>query len=470
MKTRFLFAMLPVFCAIQVFAQGSGANCNTLQSINNLNGPIYHRHNTALSEHLMRTSAATGSRVTGETDLSNNGATFVYSDSIILHYSGTRGGDLNHLGLQLKYDNATEYTYNTTSSAWQNYMYEFQTFDASNNILSTVEQTWNASASAWVNAYENLYTYVGNNAQTAVYQSWDTVGSAWVNMDKDIYTYDGSGNVLTDVYQYWNSSTSVWVNSSQSTYTYNSNNKVTSIISQSWDTTAHVWNNESKVVYTYDISNTYVMTESDQGWNSGTSTWDAVDQHVYTYDGSNDLVTDLYQEWATSVWLNYSLNSYGNFVAQMPQTQIYQAWNTTSLAFDNQSKYTNTYNGYNQLTEQVSQTWNIGGFWQSTTGDRDSRFYYEDYATGVKTVGVGGNANIYPVPAKDDINIDINWNEPQPFSVRIFNLFGAEVNRLDVPACAQYQASIKLDLVPGSYFMKIEGLNGSINKQFVVMR
>ena len=458
-------------CVAPATAQsGASATCPTLQSIGNINGPLYRQHMSPAARHLARTTAATGSRITGETDFNNNGATFVYSDSIILHYSGNRGGDLNHLGLQLKFDNATIYEYNATTMAWVNGTYEIQTFDAANNILSTVEQVWDSATAAWVNDYQNVYTYTGNKVQTAVYQSWDAGSSAWLNNNKDLYTYDGAGNMLTDVYFTWNSTTSAWVNNYQETYTYNSSNKETSVISQSWDTTALTWNNESKQVYTYDGTNTYLVAQVSQGWNSGASTWDNIDQYLYTYDGSNNLITQTYQEWTGAAWVNYSLYTYSNFIGGMAQTQVDQTWNSTTLVFDNETKYTNTYNSDNQLIDQVSQTWNIGGFWQSTTSDRESKFYYEPYTTLVKNVASANDVLLYPVPANGSINISAKWDAPQAFSVLIYDMVGNVVRQWDVPVCAVYNTNVALDLPSGAYFMKFTGSNGSVTKQFAVIQ
>ena len=444
--------------------------CCTLQTVKNLNGAVYHNPNAIIDRYL-RTTAATGSRITGETDLDNHGASFYYYDSIILTYTGTRGGDLNHLGTQLKFDNAYVYYYNTTTSAWENGNFETQTFDASDEVQTTVVEAWDAATGAWVNSGQNLYTWAGGNLQSYVNQTWDTVGSAWVDANKYLFTYDGAGNMLTETDQVWNTSTSAWVNQYQYTYTFNVNNKVTSEIDQNWDVPSSSWINQNKLMYTYDGTNTYVMSRVSQSWNTGTSAWDNYSNDIYTYDGLNDRLTDLYQNWMGSAWVNSDLATYSSFVAQLPQTEIDQVWNTTTLSFDNSTKYTYTYNSFNQETSSMSQAWNIGGFWQPTTTDRESRFYYQSYATGVNILAANTEGVIlYPVPATDNLIISLRWSEIQPFTATVYNITGAVVSQWQVPACDNYNTSIPLDLQAGCYFIKFDGAYSNMVRQFVVVK
>ena len=465
MKTMklLLFAILPLY-PLSVGAQNNHISLG-LNGLNNISG---HNEHTALSP-LARNTAATGSRVIQAAGLQNNGAMFVYSDSLILNYSGTRGGDLTH---QLKFDNATEFIYNGTTSTWSNDIYELQTFDANDNPLTTVEQVWHIPTGTYVNAAQDVRTYVGTELQMYVYQTWDTVLSTWDNQFKYQYTYDASANVTDEVTFTWNTSTSTWVNSEQYLYTYNANNKVLTEIDQYWDTTSASWINQFKYTHTYDATNTYVVNELFEQWNAGTSTWDINTQYVYTYDATNDLLTFLIQNWSGSAWTNYSLATYSSFVAQNPQTEIDLTWNTSTSAFVNTTMFTNTYNSFNQLTENISQTWNIGGFWQYTTSDNDNRYRYQTYATGVKALANNsGTVNIYPVPAQDNLHVDLSWNAPQPFTITIYDMLGAALYQYHVPSCSSYQADIALTwLAEGNYFIKITGTNNSFSRQFIIVR
>ena len=371
----------------------------------------------------------------------------------------------------MKFDNAYIYYYNTTTSTWQVSTYEYQTFDAADEVQTTVGQNWNASTSTWQNADENVYIWSGGNLQSYIYQVWDSAGSMWTNNAKTVYTYDGAGNILSETDQNWDGSTSAWVNSYSYIYTYNANNKITTQIDQSWDTVSHSWTNQDKQTYTYDVTNTYVLSQLSQLWNSGSSTWDNYTQHVYTYDGMNDQLTALAQTWSGSAWINNSLATYSSFVAQLPQTEIDQTWNTSTLVFDNNQKFTYTYNSFNQETSSASTSWNIGGFWQPTTSDRESRFYYETYTTGVKAVAANDDdVMLYPVPASDVLNISVKWSEIQPFSVTIYNMLGSVVNQWQVNACSGYEASVPIDLQPGCYFIRFDGASSSNVKQFVVVK
>ncbi len=111
-----------------LFAADAAAQCSVfchnadLSNISDMRGLSLNDVHRNMSMH-MRTSAATASRIIAQADLSNNGASFVYTDSIKLSYVGTHGGDLNHLGLQLKFDSGYVYAYNSGTSSWDLNLY-----------------------------------------------------------------------------------------------------------------------------------------------------------------------------------------------------------------------------------------------------------------------------------------------------------------------------------------------------------
>src|ERR1700733_3485514 len=82
--------------------------------------------------------AQTSSRLIAQAHWSSNGATYIPNDSTAYSYSSGRGGDLNH---QLKYDYAENWQY-LGDTAYANNYYYLQTFDANNNLLSTITQFW----------------------------------------------------------------------------------------------------------------------------------------------------------------------------------------------------------------------------------------------------------------------------------------------------------------------------------------
>ena len=150
-------------------------------------------------------------------------------------------------------------------------------YDANNNEIGYVAQTWNGSA--WVNDYQYMQTYDANNNDIlSVEQGWN--GSTWVNSSQSIYTYNANNIAISEIDQGWNGS--AWVNNYQYTYTYDANNNLTNSLTQIWNSSA--WGNSYLTVYTYNANHkaTYYLS---QNWN-GTS-WINAGYDNYTYDADN---------------------------------------------------------------------------------------------------------------------------------------------------------------------------------------
>jgi len=442
-------------------------------------------------------TTATASRLIGEWVASNDGTSYVPLDSVILSYSGTRGGDLYNP--PLKYDNANAYSYNATTSTWGNASYLVHTFDANNNMLTEIGQNWLTVSSSWRNSYKTTNTFDANNdTLTSADQSWDTTTSVWVNQSNSIYTWDGSGNMLTnieqqwssgawvnyfkEIYTYdasnnrltrlqqtWNTGTSSWDNYSQYLNTYTSANKIATQVSQTWSSSA--WENQYKLTYTYDASNN-LLTTLGQNWDLGTTSWDNSSLETATFDGSHDQLTDLRQNWdvPSSSWINSSMTTNTGFAATYPLQIVQQSWSGT--AFVNTKEITYTYNTHGQPTAAIETTWNSGGFWQPVLNDESVRLYYADYTTSVSNISNNNcTSSVYPVPAKDMLHVSITWNEPQAFSIEIMDMSGRTVSQWNMSATKTYNGNITISNLPaGNYIMKMTGTNAQSVQQIVVTK
>lgn len=415
-------------------------------------------------------TAATGSRLISYIHLVHDGVAYINADTFDIHYSGTRGGDLLHI--PLKYDNGMALIYNTSTSSWDNKYKYTQTFDANNNITDYLSQQWSTVTSTWVNDQHQIKSYdAANNLTSDITQTWNTVTNSWENDYKSVYTYDANNNRLSEISQNWNTVTSTWDNASKYTYTYNAANKVTQEVDQTWNTATSTWDNYSKYTNTYDANNNQ-LTRLTQIWNTSTSTWDNNGLTTSMYSVSNQFLTEIRQLWnnSTSSWDNYRKTIHADFVGLNPQTDTVQNWNTSTSTWNNSIRYKYTYNSYGQYLTYISDAWNVGGFWQAINSDFSYRFHYEDYTTDVRSLSsVGGTADVYPVPATDKLNIDLKWDQVQPFTVTLIDLQGRVNRTWQLAAAASYHQVVSVGELPaGTYFLKIDGTKGHVVKQIVV--
>jgi len=413
-------------------------------------------------------TAATGSRLISYVELSHDGVTYAYLDSTRFSYSGTRGSDYTWpIG---RWDSSIIWGYNTATSSWENLAQYFQTFDGNDDMFDKVGKTWNTSTNTWDNNDHTINIYDGaHNLLTQVVQTWDAVGGNWKNSSKTIDTYDPNNNVTDEVYQNWNTATSSWDNATHTIYNYDANNNLLTEIHQSWVTGN--WKNSSMYTNTYDANNN-LLTFISQNWNNATSTWVNSIKRTYTYGASNELLNYLYQFWNTtnSVWDNGRRYTFSNFTGINPGTRIWENWNNSTSSYENALRTQYTYNAYGQYLSYYDDSWNIGGFWQPATGDEGTRFEYETYTTSVKNLtATGGDAKAYPVPSNNMLNIDLDWDNAQPFTISLLDLTGRVNRSWQVPATAHYHTAISVaDLPYGNYFLNIEGAKGRVVKQIVV--
>ena len=387
-----------------------------------------------------KTTSATGSRLISIAHMTYDGSSYMPMDSATYNYSGTRGGYYGISGWEWLYDSVHSYSY--TSGAYQNYLKDVQTFDINNNVTLFVDQWWDVTTPIpyWRNEINTIYLYDAmNNPVIIKSQSWNPTTSTWDSTYRYTNTYDGANNLLTNTREIWDASSSAWVN-------------------------------EFRYTYTYDGANN-LLTELEEQWNN--TSWENHNKTVYTYDAANNRITELLQYWGAGSWANnYYVSNY-NFVNHQPQTKIDQAWNWSSSVFVNTTKENYTYNSYSQPTYNYVQHWNPdSSTWSAISGDYAYRYYYETYITGTQNLNNSiAGISVYPVPAKDEVFIDITWTKPQAFTVAMMDIQGRMYTSYHVLACAQYRDKMTLNNIPaGNYIVKISGTSGEIIKKVTIVK
>ncbi len=117
----------------------------------------------------------------------------------------------------------------------------------------------------------------------------------------------------------------------------------------------------------------------------------------------------------------------------------------------------------------VSHTW-TNNTWQHVSGDISIRFYYEQYdPTEVSTLIAGADINVYPVPAADNMNVVLNWDEPQDFALSLTDMSGRTVYYQSERAQRNYNKAISVSNLPaGNYVLSVAGKAALLNKQITI--
>lgn len=449
MKKHILLTIILVSGAATLFAQPGAIN----SSKQHMPGSCQQVHTAA------KTTASIAERPIASVTYMSNGSYFYITDSTTYSFSGTRGNGTIALimmitGGRVQYnaDTILMYNYDTLTSAYSYSSRYIQTFDANNNCTSIINQNW--TGSSWSNPnQQDLFTYDGsNNMLTHLNQNWNTGTSSWINNYQESFTYDGMHNMLTNLQQTWNTGTSSWDNSSKQTNTYYALH-ITGL-NQVWNSGTSSWDNYSNDTNTYDAMNNWI-SESNQSWNTATGSWVNTYNYTNTYDGMNDRTSTVSQNWDTvsGTWVNIGKNLFSSFVAKQPQLQINQRWDKLTSAFVNRYEYHNTYDSYNMLTYEYSQTWDTtSALWHYTTNDYAFRYYYQEYATSIQNISKTGDNSlvVYPNPNNGQFTIEPSVVSGQS-SVEVFNVLGEQV--YNTPLKQAKEHTIDLRAQPGGVYL-----------------
>ncbi len=429
---------------------------------------------------LQNVQAQTASRMIAAAHWTNNGASFAPADSSIYHYTGTRGGSMDLSPLNVDpvnnitstpagYDSSTNFSF--TAGSPVNNTLTLQTFDAHNNVTSTITETWNTGTSSYDLSNNRLYTYNASNMITSTtWEIWG--GSAWVPSNEDVYSYNSAGKLYLDQENTWNTLTSAWDPAGTKTYYYDSSMNMINETDQSWSGGSPVYTNQWMRTFS---STNQLLTTTASTWN-GTS-WVNSTMYTHAYDSVGNPLSLLFQLYntGTHAWDNSNLALYSNYTAaRLPQTVNQKTWNGTPSTgtWVNSSMLSYVYNSYNQVTNMVGISWNVVGTYEFAAGDPAANYYYETYGgtTSVKSVSSnGGDANIYPVPAQNMLHVDLNWSVAQTATIRIIDMTGNVVRQWNTPSATQYNSAVSVNnLASGMYVINITGQQGQIVKQIVV--
>lgn len=213
-------------------------------------------------------------------------------------------------------------------------------------------QTWNGSA--WENNQRSTYSYNGNNLNTNILtEVW--TGSAWQNASQLNYEYDGSNRVSIYTQQTW--SGSQWDNSFRILYAYTAGGDVESTTQQQWD--AGAWKNFFLSSYTYNADH-YITQNLSQIWNG--ASWDNTSKADYTYDSENKVTNVVSSIWLGGMWQASSQTIYSYNANDYISEVVVQNWDFISSQWKNYLKYSYEYDGNNNITLNLSQSWDGAGW------------------------------------------------------------------------------------------------------------
>lgn len=342
--------------------------------------------------------------------------------------------------------------YNAKSKNWDYDIVERQQYIAATN---TYDKNGRAT---------QLFDASGNDT-TITDEYW--TGTAWANMAKKLCAYNPSNYIDTEIRQDWNTSTSQWTNRERYVYAYNAINKITQKTYFIWNSAINTWQTDRANIYTYNSSGDMISADA-LTWNAGSSKYDSSGRALYVYDLYHQPTsqTIMTRDITTGTWLLSGKVLYSNYVRDQPGRVTNLRWNGSTGTYDSSYRNTYTYNSYNQVTSYTTENYSSGK-WNYAYA---YRYYYELYTSAVedKTI-LNSSVIIYPVPAKNEITVDVNYSTPQSCTVTIVDMNGRTVAECQMPVNNNHHKIIPVSkLANGNYLVKVTGVAVNTTKQIVV--
>ncbi len=470
--------MILGFCSTDVFARKQptlGTKPAVLSRYNTRDQNIiaFKKQMTGLKNKAEKSKLATGkttalnSRLIAEAYREFDGSVFTLNDTIRASYTGARGGDLK--SDYIKYDSVRMFDVSTGTPTV--YGVQNQLFDTQDNIIFYKAKDWDNSLSMLVDFSRNYFSYNTDNKRTQdSAQSWD--GTAWENDTRTTYTYTASKMIASETAEQWGGT--AWANFSRTVYTYTAADKVATTEVQFWMGSG--WSSFGKQTNTYDAVSGTLTTELVEIDMTASGTLEPYSLTTYGYDAAKNAIIEDNQGWnsTASAWEN-NYTRQNTYDASGNKTIVIESFrdDVSGLITDTFSRNMYTYNAYKQMTRDESQMYNPSTHaFETTPGDYRDTYYYEEFSpAGIKeNPETKATVNLYPVPARDVLNITATMETAQAITISVSDIQGRVMQTVSLPSASSINTAISVANIPsGNYFIQLIGTKGAqVARQIIV--
>ncbi|MCQ2311046.1 MAG: hypothetical protein MJZ64_04775, partial [Paludibacteraceae bacterium] len=314
----------------------------------------------------------------------------------------------NAAGKQTIYIN---YTWNTTTSAFDKSTETYYDYDQWNNTILQEQYQWQGTQRTGVVKVRYEYTaYNSDPVMTATFQ-WDATKSIFIGVDSTRIAKDAADNLILNEQYTW--SANDWVGTKKEEYTYDANKLVLSTVAYKWDVVKNTWGYSTKVLADYDSHKNQTKDERyqwtadaalpDGGYWKGTKyevttyndknvetdkityQWDDTNRRwlgnsksIYEFDAANHLVLEEQYTWyldptnpAGGYWQGTKKEEFGYNAANQQTKAVTYEWSTAINDWIGKTKVLSDYDSNKNQTLNEQYTWTIdaspeGGYWHGS--------------------------------------------------------------------------------------------------------
>lgn len=307
------------------------------------------------------------------------------------------------------------------SGPLENNLEEKAVYNSNGDITTKTTSTWSVGLGQWLPVSASEYRY--DNQKRMTVDSYYSLLPSPMPVNVSYYTYDVNGNLSQMLTLEWNGSS--WDSLSRTTHTYYTNNKLQMSVSEIYDTNALVlaWQNTELDTMGYHVNGRINYREYRE-WDSLAAEWVNTDLETRGYNSNDELVTAIFSTWDDN-------------------NSMWETEGDVKLVYNNDANLAliEAYMYINGVRIPVPV------FIQN--------IYYEHYFdVGIEKNPVAGAVTVYPNPAKEYINVQLNSN--RSMQIKLTDMSGRIARTVPAEAGIRQITMSTSGLAPGNYILTVE--------------
>lgn len=340
----------------------------------------------------------------------------------------------------------------------------FHYFPVPDEIFQSREWSWSLTNQTWEQIYKWIdYQFDANgNLTSYVVQSGSDV-TGWNNQTRSTSIFNANNRLVNWVLENWTGSS--WASYYTYTATYSPDDKVliedggSYAINYFYDAQGVLaesilsfkdangeWKPDTKSVYSSDNNG---QTEYVTDYSLVDSVWTEKQKLTKNYDGAGNLTQLLSQNWNITTWENYSLDTYYYDASNNNTDELWQFWNNGT--WNDVSRTKNTYDSDNDLVGIQSDN-AINGEWLKSIVRTN---YYTLYVPTGEPAGPG--FQMFPNPASTQLLL-------KGADLDRMTIYSQDGKLVRTQALQESEVqTIPLALPDGQYFLQVSDAHGGVS-------
>lgn len=393
---------------------------------------------------------------------------YVLGDSIIYKYSNGRGGAIGEV---MHYDTSIQYFNRTTGiGLWFKHTQGFNLFGL---VASNSEDFWdetNSQPPAWRHNEYEKFVY-GPNGRVHIDSMFVYNGAGIIRPNTAGVNQYNDFDKITDSFIYLNNwSTTLWDTQIHCHYIYDNLGRLSQEICR--ESLGKNMTDRMRYTYSYLGNSALPIYRADEYYN-GNNNWLALNAKYYVYNTRGNLFKeyDLVRPYTGAGMDTLQCTTYFYGADQNIIEVKTQMFSKSTQAWYNTGRTLYTYNADGHRTSQINQGWDKDLNQYAPYPFSDSWFYYYETYTPSAVTELklqGGALQLYPIPANNILNVNIDWDVPQAYTLTITDMQGCIIMQY---SSKEEQQAVDISTLPiGIYNLILKGDKGGVqhNKFSVV--